>query len=145
MQTRIVTVKRIHHPKGDEAMERAVRYSKKRTAVYEVLSSTKSHPTAEWIYEQVKKEYPDISLGTVYRNLAMFKAEGKIITVGVVDGQERFDADTAPHSHFVCRSCFSVLDVEDREPIPIPAAAEDCGTIESCEIIYRGVCRNCKE
>ena len=126
-------------------MERAVRYSKKRTAVYEVLSSTKSHPTAEWIYEQVKKEYPDISLGTVYRNLAMFKAEGKVITVGVVDGQERFDADTAPHSHFVCKQCSSVLDIEDRDMIPIPKAAEDCGRVESCEIIYRGICRNCTE
>lgn len=124
-------------------MERAVRYSKKRKAVYDVLCSTKSHPTAEWIYEQVKREYPDISLGTVYRNLAMFKAEGKVISVGVVDGQERFDADTSPHSHFVCRECCSVLDVEHNEAIPVPKAAEDCGRVESCEIIYRGVCENC--
>ena len=124
-------------------MERAVRYSKKRSAVYDVLCSTKTHPTAEWIYEQVKLEYPDISLGTVYRNLSMFKTEGKVISVGVVDGQERFDADTAPHSHFVCRQCCSVIDVEDRSAFPVPESAEDCGRVESCEIIYRGVCRNC--
>ncbi len=124
-------------------MERAVRYSKKRTAVYDVLCSTKTHPTAEWIYEQVKQEYPDISLGTVYRNLAMFKADGRAICVGVVDGQERFDADTAPHSHFICRECCSVLDVDDREPIPIPKAAEILGNVEGCEIIFRGICKNC--
>jgi len=126
-------------------MERTVRYSKKREAVYEVLSSTKSHPTAEWIYEQVKKEYPDISLGTVYRNLAMFKVDGRVISVGTVDGQERFDADTAPHSHFVCRQCCSVIDVEDRAPVAVPEAAEHCGRVESCEIIYHGVCKNCSE
>ena len=60
-------------------MERAVRYSKKRTAVYDVLSSTKSHPTAEWIYNRLKPEIPDLSLATVYRNLAQLEADGKII------------------------------------------------------------------
>lgn len=124
-------------------MDRAVRYSKKREAVYDVLCSTKSHPTAEWIYEQVKREYPDISLGTVYRNLAMFKADGRVVCVGVVDGQERYDADTRPHSHFVCRSCGAVLDVESSETVTVSEAAAGCGKIESCEITYRGVCNPC--
>lgn len=124
-------------------MERATRFSRKRSAVYEVLRSTKSHPTAEWIYEQVKLAYPDISLGTVYRNLAMFKAAGEIISVGVVAGQERFDADVSPHSHFVCRLCNSVIDVAEDAAQPMAKAA--CGRVESCEIIYRGICKSCIE
>ncbi|MDD6189577.1 MAG: transcriptional repressor [Clostridiales bacterium] len=126
-------------------MERAVRYSKKRTAVYDVLCSTKSHPTAEWIYTQVKREFPDISLGTVYRNLAMFKADGKVVCVGVVDGQERYDATTSPHSHFVCRLCSSVLDVEEDAAAGDTPGVSGCGKIESREIIYRGVCSRCIE
>ncbi len=123
-------------------MDHAVRYSKKRMAVYEALCSTKSHPTAEWIYGQVKREYPDISLGTVYRNLAMFKADGRAVCVGVVNGQERYDATTAPHTHFVCRCCGAVLDVEE-EAAPAPEHAPGCGRIESREIVYRGVCDEC--
>lgn len=126
-------------------MERAVRYSKKRTAVYDVLCSTNNHPTAEWIYKQVKREFPDISLGTVYRNLAMFKAEGKAVCVGVVDGQERYDADTSLHSHFVCRLCSSVLDVKEDAVAADAAEVSGCGKMESREIIYRGVCNRCIE
>ena len=123
-------------------MDKAVRYSKKRSAVYDVLCSTTSHPTAEWIYSRVKELYPDISLGTVYRNLAMFKADGRAVCVSVVDGQERYDANTRPHSHFVCRRCNAVLDVFDDESAPASEHC-DCGVVESCEVIYRGVCSRC--
>ena len=70
------------------------KHSRQRDAIYACLCSTETHPTAEWIYEQLKPEFPALSLGTVYRNLAAFKRAGKIASVGVVDGQERFDANT---------------------------------------------------
>ncbi|NMA25977.1 MAG: transcriptional repressor [Clostridiales bacterium] len=88
------------------------KYSRKREAVLEKIRGTASHPTADWVYEEVRKEIPDISLGTVYRNLAVFKDEGLIISVGVVDGRERFDANTCEHAHFICLGCGSVLDIE---------------------------------
>lgn len=88
------------------------KYSRKREAVLEKIRGTTAHPTADWVYEEVRKDIPDISLGTVYRNLAVFKNEGLIISVGVVDGQERFDANTREHTHFVCLSCGEVIDIE---------------------------------
>ena len=86
-------------------MERATRYSKKREAILDVIRGTYAHPSAEWIYQALKPAHPDLSLGTVYRNLLFFQRQGTIQSVGVVHGQERFDAVTTPHSHFVCNTC----------------------------------------
>ena len=89
----------------------AQRYSKKREVILQVLSGTTSHPSAKWVYEQIQKEYPDISLATVYRNLALFKEEGQVVSIAVVDGEERFDANIRPHGHFVCEMCGAVEDL----------------------------------
>ena len=93
-------------------MEGTRRRSLKREAILRAIRSTDCHPSAEWVYAQVKPQHPDLSLGTVYRNLALFRAEGQIMSVGTVDGQERFDGDTHPHGHFVCEKCGAVLDIE---------------------------------
>ena len=92
-------------------MEPRSKHFKKREAILNCLRSTNTHPTAEWVYTQLKAEYPDISLGTVYRNLALFKEQGLVISVGTVNGVERFDADTEPHVHFICRECHKVDDL----------------------------------
>ncbi|NLG92671.1 MAG: transcriptional repressor, partial [Clostridiales bacterium] len=67
-------------------MERKQNYSRKREAILKAIRSTTTHPTAEWVYQKVKPEYPDLSLGTVYRNIAQFKKDGPIICVGIVNG-----------------------------------------------------------
>ena len=86
-------------------MEKARRYSPKREAILECLRSTDSHPAAEWVYAQLKPSIPDLSLATVYRNLGQFRKDGTIQVIGNVDGEERYDGDISPHSHFICRSC----------------------------------------
>ena len=93
-------------------MERATRYSKKREAILTAIRGTRCHPSAEWVYQSLKPEHPDLSLGTVYRNLIFFQQRGEIQSVGVVKGQERFDGETRPHSHFICNSCGAVSDLE---------------------------------
>ena len=116
--------------------------SKKREAIYECVRATKTHPTAEWVYGQLKPSIPDLSLGTVYRNLAMFRQEGKLISVGTVDGMERYDANTTPHAHFVCTHCNAVIDVD----VPLPEeliASVDCGSVHHCELNFFGVCHSC--
>ena len=118
-----------------------IRSSKKRDAIYAALRSTKSHPNAEWIYTQVKREIPDLSLGTVYRNLALFLEDGSAMRVATVSGQDRFDGDTRQHAHFVCNLCGDVADVEDAPPIPFP---EMEATIEGYRLIYHGICRPCQ-
>ena len=97
-------------------MERTVRYSKKREAILAVIRGTSTHPSAEWIYHQLRPTHPDLSLGTVYRNLTFFQENGQVQSVGVVRGQERFDAIVTPHSHFMCNCCGTVLEVPDIRP-----------------------------
>ena len=77
-------------------MAKAIRYSKKREALLQIIQDTECHPSAEWLYQTLKPQHPDLSLGTVYRNLQFFREQGIIKSVGVVNGQERFDAETAP-------------------------------------------------
>lgn len=117
------------------------RKSKKRDAIYQVLRSTKAHPTAEWIYTKLKPEIPDLSLGTVYRNLSRFKEEGLMICVATVNGQERFDADTRSHAHFICECCGSVFDLPEMPVIEYPKVP---GEIKTCQLNFYGICKNCK-
>lgn len=88
------------------------KHSRKRDAILQCLRNTTCHPTAEWVYNRLKLEIPDLSLGTVYRNLAAFKQDGVIDSVGTVGGLERFDARTDPHCHFICSRCGNVIDVD---------------------------------
>ena len=87
--------------------------SRKRDAILACVRATTCHPSAEWVYQRLKPTIPDLSLGTVYRNLSMFKDEGLVISVGTVGGLERFDGNTKPHTHFVCTRCSAVLDLMD--------------------------------
>ena len=84
--------------------------SKKRQVILEALAATTAHPTAQELYQQLKPDYPDLSLGTVYRNLSLFAEEGDAMSVGVFRGQERFDARTNPHAHLHCVQCGRVID-----------------------------------
>ena len=92
-------------------METVRKKSRKREAMLAALRATTEHPTAEMLYNTLKLEYPELSLGTVYRNLSVLAEEGMVVSVAHVNGQERYDARTEPHAHFVCRGCRRVLDV----------------------------------
>lgn len=118
------------------------KHSRKRDAILACLQTTKSHPSAEWIYAQLKPQIPDLSLGTVYRNLAEFRRDGTVISVGTVGGTERFDADLTPHAHFICDVCGEVFDLGIAEP---PACPGDCGEVRGFSLIYHGVCKACAE
>lgn len=125
-------------------MEQHRRHSKKRDAIFDVIRGTDTHPTAEWIYDKLKPGYPDLSLGTVYRNLTLFRKEGLIRPVTVVNGTERYDANVAPHPHFVCRACSSVYDVDISQKGSVFFELEQGGfQIESCDITYFGLCPRC--
>lgn len=128
-------------------MEKRQNYSKKREAILSVIRGTTIHPTAEWVYQALKPQFSDLSLGTVYRNIAQFKEKGLIMSVGVVKGQERFDGNVRPHSHFVCSSCGAVLDVSGdyvgRECCA-QVAAQYHFRVDSSEVIFHGVCAECE-
>ena len=127
-------------------METVRKHSKKREAILEALRCAKDHPSAEMLYSRLKGTYPDLSLGTVYRNLAFFINDGEITSVGAVAGQERYDADTSPHAHFICEQCGAVLDVD----VPQDDLRSDLETrygvrVRRSELLFRGVCSACRE
>ena len=129
-------------------MERTRKHSRKRDAILNCISRTKCHPSAEWVYQQLKPEIPDLSLGTVYRNIAMFKEEGTIQSIGVVNGLERYDYNTVPHTHFICTECSSVLDLEGIElPTSIVQDAEATvgGAVVNYHLQFSGQCAGCRQ
>ncbi len=129
-------------------MERATRYSKKREAILAAIRGTDCHPSAEWVYRRLKPDHPDLSLGTVYRNLVFFRERGDIQSVGVIQGQERFDGITAPHSHFVCNRCGAVLDlpgVAPEQDVPPAVSAQYGFTVERRELTFYGTCKTCQQ
>lgn len=128
-------------------MESSTKQFKKRNAILEVLRMTDTHPSAEMVYEMLQKEHPDISLATVYRNLARFKSQGMIQSVATVRGIERFDANTDPHVHFICSSCDAVLDLPQIEvPQSLSCSVEQCSgcNVQGCQLTFTGLCGSCQ-
>ena len=116
--------------------------SKKRQAILDALMATTEHPNAEWLYHKLKPEYPDLSLGTVYRNLSLFADAGDILRIGVLGGQERFDGWTHPHAHFICEKCGRVDDVDAMLP-ENRITGEMPGEVRSWALTFYGICRCC--
>lgn len=121
------------------------RHSKQRSAILHVLAGTTSHPTADWVYQEVSRLIPNISLGTVYRNLSQLAESGSILRMEIGDGTDHFDFNTDPHDHFFCRDCGNLYDfpLPYDETIDQRATKTDFGLIDRHSLIYQGVCKGC--
>lgn len=127
-------------------METAKKNFRKRTAILSFLRQTKDHPSAEMVFNHLKQEIPDLSLGTVYRNLSMFKAKGEIVSLGTVNGVERFDGNIEPHVHFICNSCDGVTDlpqIQVPEELNRQVNKTTGGAVEMCHLTFTGQCKDC--
>ena len=127
-------------------MERTGKHFRKRDAILNCVRCTTTHPSAEWVFEHVRQEVPDISLATVYRNLSLFKDQGLITSLGTVKGVERFDGNTDPHVHFICTGCGKILDlggIQVPEELSGAAEAESGGSVEACSLNFTGLCGDC--
>jgi Fur family peroxide stress response transcriptional regulator len=123
------------------------KHSKKRDAILELIRSTRSHPGAQWVYDRLKPRIPGLSLGTVYRNINVFREEGTVVSLGVVNGEERFDGTTAPHPHFVCEDCGRVVDLPGEVQAELAGALslEISGfTIDKRKTVFYGLCNECR-
>ena len=124
-----------------------LKYSRQRESIKHFLMMTKEHPTADEVYMHVKQEYPNISLGTVYRNLNLLTDIGEAIKISTPDGGDRFDGRTAPHNHFLCKKCGRLLDLEldmkSIEEVNRLAAENFDGMIESSSTLFYGECSDC--
>ena len=122
------------------------RYSRQRELIYQCLLHTDQHPTAEMIYSWLKPENPNLSLGTVYRNLNLLSEEGIIVRMPFP--VERYDAVKEPHPHFRCRKCGGVYDLEGLEydhVLDEEAARCSGHEVERHEVVFSGICAHCVE
>lgn len=119
------------------------RYSRQRELIFETLKGTTEHPTAEMIYQWLKPENPNLSLGTVYRNLNLLADEGAIIRMAFP--VERYDANTVPHPHFRCGACGCVydLDLPYDDGLDERALRASGHRVTGHELIFHGTCAAC--
>ena len=126
-------------------MTRSQRVTRQKTAVLEVLRSTDSHPTAEWLYNEAKKRLPGLSLGTVYRNLNQLRDNGEIMELSYGNNQSRFDGNKDNHYHFCCDACGKVEDL--RMPLikNLETKAKSVGSfnVRGHRLEFYGTCDEC--
>ena len=123
----------------------AMKYSRQRQVIKDFLMTRKDHPTADVVYSNVRQEYPNISLGTVYRNLTQLADIGEIQRLRVGDGDDHFDADISDHNHFICTSCKQVIDLtmDSIHSIVETAGEHFDGKIEGHVTYFYGLCADC--
>ncbi|MCR5283098.1 MAG: transcriptional repressor [Lachnospiraceae bacterium] len=122
-----------------------LKHSKQRDAILNFLMSRKDHPTADVVYSHLREEYPNISLGTVYRNLTLLSELGQIKRLHIGDGVDHFDADTSQHYHFLCSECGAVIDLkmETIDHINQLAGVGFDGQIAGNITYFYGLCPKC--
>lgn len=123
-----------------------LRATHQRMVIYRKLAATREHPDADTLYRRVRKLLPSISFDTVYRTLRMLENKRAVSRVAFIQDRMRFDANTAPHHHFVCNACGRVMDFYSAEldRVPRPPEAPAIGRIDSIHIELRGICRDCR-
>ncbi len=122
------------------------KHSRQRDAILEVLKGTKVHPTADWVYSEVRKIIPNISLGTVYRNLAKLSDENTIVKLGLGTSVEHFDGNPDPHYHVMCTECGAIKDIETQPLEELNEWAKKIfnGEIYKHSAIFFGRCNECQ-
>lgn len=124
---------------------KTIKHSRQRDSIKAFLMTRYDHPTADTIYGCIREQFPNISLGTVYRNLNLLVELGEIRKLTFDDGKDHFDYDTSPHYHFICKQCGAVMDL----PMAPFAEAEACtgtcdlGEITGHTVYFHGICRGC--
>ncbi len=113
-----------------------------RRTVFTCLCGNKTHPSVETVWRETRKVLPDVSLDSIYRILDDFAAAGlvqKLVGAGIA----RYDADTAPHGHFICESCGELFDFALAGGEEILGDPGDIGEVKSFEVTVRGRCHKC--
>lgn len=124
-----------------------MRKTRQKDLILKIVLNSSDHPSAEMVYERARKLLPDISLGTVYRNLNQLAAMGKIRKIPIASGSDRFDKTLATHAHFHCYGCETVTDIADgicknlKETVQKETDAE----IDQCDVLFEGKCKKCLE
>jgi len=112
-----------------------------------VIKNTTSHPGADWVYDQVRKEIPNISLGTVYRNLRLLAQAGEIKELDIPGSPSRFDSSTNNHHHLICEKCGRIFDMDEAVDITMEARiAQKTGfKVKRQYLKFIGLCSDCQK
>ena len=124
---------------------RTLKYSRQREFIKNSLAKRYDHPTADMLYTSIRKEFPNISLGTVYRNLNLLAEIGEIQKLNFGSGADHFDARTVPHYHFICKCCHQVSDLPMAPLGEITTLAQRYygGKIDGHSTTFYGICELC--
>lgn len=130
----------------EKSLLKASRLTSQKKIILDYLMSVKSHPTADQVYYRVKKKLPRISIGTVYRILKNLDEKNKAQTI-LSKRAAHFDANTAPHTHFICQKCDKVFDIFDEcyKCGILEKKKTKVGKINNYKILFYGICKNCKK
>jgi Fe2+ or Zn2+ uptake regulation protein len=122
------------------------RNTKQRQAILNILRRADSHPTADWIYDQVKTEIPNISQGTVYRNLKILKEMGEILELNLDGTVSRFEGRKAAHYHFRCEKCGRIFDLDEpvHHEMNERIASRTGFLVTNHQLEFRGICDICR-
>ena len=124
-----------------------IKRSRQRDAIVAFLHTRKDHPTADVVYQEIRNTIPNISLGTVYRNLAQLSERGEILRLPCDGKMDHFDADIRPHYHFICNHCGCVKDIELPYSNAMDQQANETfdGVIMRHNLLFEGLCKECTQ
>ena len=128
-------------------MDKKLRYSQQREQIYKYLTESRDHPSAEMIYNHLRTEMPNISLGTVYRNLKLLEELGMIRKLTSAGGIDRYDAICTDHFHFLCERCGLLRDMEvqDSNELINRIKLDDGFVLNKLNLTLSGLCPNCAD
>ena len=123
------------------------RETRQREAILNILRSADSHPTADWIYDEVRKAIPKISKGTVYRNLKILRETGEISELNLSGTVSRFEGRQENHYHFRCEKCGQVFDLDEpvNNELDEKVAKRTGFRISHHQLEFRGLCKDCQQ
>ena len=126
--------------------EHQLKVTPQRVAIYQELLESGTHPTADNIYQIVKKEYPNISFDTINRTLLTFAEIGIVDVVEIFGGAKRFDPNIINHHHLHCTQCGNVFDFYNRDfdNLKVPKGIREKFQITSKRVILKGICKECR-
>jgi Fur family peroxide stress response transcriptional regulator len=130
----------------NECKDRGLNVTYPRLAIYKILLQFEGHPSAEDIFQEVKKEYPNISLATVYKTMEMLAGQNLISKVTQLHDIVRYDCNNGFHHHFVCIKCKKIEDVKDEalNKIIIPKKLHKNFKILKYQVQFDGICMDCQ-
>lgn len=128
--------------------ERNYKITPQRLAIVKILAESLGHPGVEKIYEQLREDFPTISLATIYRNVMVIKSLGEILELGFADGSNRYDGNKPyPHPHVICIKCKKIIDpsLSSLRDMTKEVTEETGFEIVTHRLDFFGICPECRK